>query len=572
MRSPTPPAPVPLLLLAALGALLLAAPPAHAQSDGGLPPLLGANTPEDPASPRVSVRRFLRLAREQRLAEAATYLELPRNTSPEQAAEAARKLQVVLDRRLGVVLENVSPLAGGDPDDALPRNVERLGLLTDPEGKERPVLLERREAAPAPADAGASGTPPPVGRWVFTSETVEQVPAWYAALHDAWMYERLPPVLLLPGPRGILAWQWGLLLALAVGAWLLGHLLGRLLERLFARLAARTANRWDDVLLTSVHRPLVAGCALLIYSVVVPLLDLSVAGREFIHESLKVAVFITFFWLLNRTLDALGTLIVASPWAQTRPASRSLVPLGRRVAKVILGTIAVVAVVNAMGYPVASLIAGLGIGGVALALAAQKTVENLFGAFSLGVDQPIREGDFVKVEDFTGTVESIGLRSTRIRTLDRTLISVPNGKLAEMRLESYTARDRFRLAQDIGLLYSTTPAQMREVLAGFEAVLRAQPKLWTESLTVRFKAFGESALLVEVMAWFEVPEWKDLQAIRQEVFLQFMEVVQKAGTGFAFPTRTVFLVDGREGSGARREAPAEGPASPAPPPGTGAGR
>jgi hypothetical protein len=134
-----------------------------------------------------------------------------------------------------------------------------------------------------------------------------------------------------------------------------------------------------------------------------------------------------------------------SPWGLTHVASRSLLSLGARIGKVALGIMALVAVISELGYPVTSLIAGLGIGGLAFALASQKTVENLFGAFSIGVDQPFCEGDFIKVEDFSGTVEAIGLRSTRIRTLDRTLITVPNGKLAEMRIETFAVRDRIRL-------------------------------------------------------------------------------------------------------------------------------
>jgi MscS family membrane protein len=175
-------------------------------------------------------------------------------------------------------------------------------------------------------------------------------------------------------------------------------------------------------------------------------------------------------------------------------------------------------------------------------------VENLFGAFSLGVDQPFREGDFVRVEDFTGTVESIGLRSTRIRTLERTLITVPNGKLAEMRLESFAARDRLRLFTVLGLAYDTTAAQMRQVLGGLEAVLEAQPLLWRESYSVRFVLLADSALHVEVNAWFTLTDWAEFTRLRQELLLQFMEVVEKAGTSFAFPTRTLHLVDERPAS------------------------
>jgi MscS family membrane protein len=211
------------------------------------------------------------------------------------------------------------------------------------------------------------------------------------------------------------------------------------------------------------------------------------------------------------------------------------------VGKVLVVAIAVVALLSELGYPVASLVAGLGIGGLAVALAAQKSLENLFGAFAIGGDQPFREGDFVRVEDFVGTVERVGLRSTRIRTLDRTLITIPNGKLAEMRLESFAARDRMRLWCTVHLVYGTTAHQMREVLAGLERVLREHPKIWPDALTVRFTDLGESSLRIEVMAWFQT-DWDEFQLIRQEMLIQFLAVVEKAGTSFAFPTRTLHLV------------------------------
>jgi MscS family membrane protein len=214
-----------------------------------------------------------------------------------------------------------------------------------------------------------------------------------------------------------------------------------------------------------------------------------------------------------------------------------------RMAKILVLVLAALTLLSELGFSVTSLIAGLGIGGLALALAAQKTVENLFGAFSIGADQPFREGDFVRIEEFVGTVEAIGLRSTRIRTLDRTLISIPNGKLADMRLESLTERDRMRLACIIGLVYSTTAAQMREALEGFERVLRSHPRIWPDAVVVRFKEFGDSSLNIEIMAWFQTRQWSEFQLMRQEVLLQFMDVVEKAGSSFAFPTRTIHVVN-----------------------------
>lgn len=200
------------------------------------------------------------------------------------------------------------------------------------------------------------------------------------------------------------------------------------------------------------------------------------------------------------------------------------------------------------GYPIGTVLAGLGIGGLALAFGAQKTIENVFGSFSLAVDQPFRVGDFVKVEDFVGTVEDIGLRSTRFRTLDRTIVSIPNGKLADQRLESFEPRDRMRLSTTLSITYGTTRSQMNAVLEGLERVLRGHPRIWPDAVTVKFKEIGAGGLDVEVNAWFQVPTWSDFQRCREEVLLGFMQVVEDAGTTFAFSTRTVHYVHGDTGS------------------------
>src|SRR5690606_29192788 len=126
-----------------------------------------------------------------------------------------------------------------------------------------------------------------------------------------------------------------------------------------------------------------------------------------------------------RALDRVQRSATASAWARGKPAARSLMPIAMRVSKVVVAIIAIISLLSYLGYPVAGLIAGLGIGGIAIALAGQKTVENLFGAFSIGVDQPFREGDFVNVDGVLGTIEQIGLRSTRLRTLDRTVVAIP---------------------------------------------------------------------------------------------------------------------------------------------------
>jgi MscS family membrane protein len=302
--------------------------------------------------------------------------------------------------------------------------------------------------------------------------------------------------------------------------------------------------------------PLALAWSLAAASVMLAWLGLAQPAQVLADRLLRAGLLIVLFWSMLRAVDVALASLSRAPWAGARQGSRSLLALTGRIAKVAVAALAVVAALSELGYPVASLLAGLGLGGLAFALAAQKTVENLFGALSIGLDQPFREGDFVRVEEMVGTVEVIGLRATRIRTLDRTLVSIPNGRLADMRLESFSARDRIRLACDLGLVYDTTGDQMRTVVEGLEAALRGHPKIWPDAVVVRFKQFGASSLDIEIMAWFQTSDWGEFQAIRQGVLLQFMDVVQAAGTSMAFPTRTVHLRGSPEGHAPSASAPA----------------
>jgi len=524
---------------------LLVLTPAFAQEGPEAPPAeVDAGTPAEqtlvaaPDSPRASMANFFNLTRAGRDDEAASYLDLPRGTK--NGADLARQLKVILDRNLWVELDTVSGLTGGNPDDELPGYTEELGTLPGPKGEPLPVRIVQRNRE------GAT-------RWVFSRETIANIPFWYASLEDRWLLEHMPAVLMRPGPKALMWWQWLALPLLFLLAWTVGKLLSRGTGFVLGKLVGHTDTHWDDRLVANLRSPITLVWALVIVGATTPFLGLNPAADSFLGHVIRVGFFAAFFWAVLRAVDTGGQFLVTSPWSTVNPGSRSLVPLAARVAKVAVFAVGVVAVVSEMGYPVASLLAGLGIGGLAVALAAQKTVENLFGAFSLGVDQPFRQGDFVKVEDFTGNVESIGLRSTRIRTADRTIITVPNGKLADMRIETFAERDRLRFACIVGLVYSTTADQLRTVLANLEAYLRAHPKIWPDTVVVRFQQLGASSLDIEVNSWFQTTDWNEFLDIRQANLLAIMEIVEKAGSAFAFPTHTVELVSAPpQGTGSSR--------------------
>jgi MscS family membrane protein len=378
----------------------------------------------------------------------------------------------------------------------------------------------------------------PEVRWVFSNATVSRIDFWYAGLSDRWIRENAPEFLLRTGPRDMLWWQWIAAVALGGLSMLGGRLFAGPVGYFLRRIFSKTKTPWDNALLGRAKPPLALLLGVGLAFLLLPWLDLYEPGRVFMGSALRAIALIALFWALWRSVDVGVTALNASAWSQGASA-KSLVSLGSALAKIGIAVLGVIAALSELGYAVSGLLAGLGIGGLALALAAQKTGENLFGSLSLALDRPFDVGEFVKVDDFVAHVENVGLRSTRFRTLDRTLITIPNGRVADMRIENYTMRDRLRLACTISLVHGTKAEQVKQVLGGIESRLRAQPKIWPDAVTVRLREFGPASLDIEVGAWFLTTDWPEFLSIRQDILLQIMEVVETAGTSLAFPTRTL---------------------------------
>jgi MscS family membrane protein len=367
--------------------------------------------------------------------------------------------------------------------------------------------------------------------------------------------------------NGMIAWlgrvamaPWSITLGAVVLAFVLGRIIVRVARPLLAHMANRTANEWDDRLVKLMSWPLSLVLALQALRMASPWLPLDGRALDTLTDAVAIATTFAVLWTAFRGIDLAQSVLERRSWAVGRPSSRSVLRIGSRFAKVTVLAISGIVALAQLGVSVASLVAGLGIGGLAVALAAQKTLENLFGTLSIGVDQPMREGDMVKLYDVVGEVERIGLRSTRIRTADRTIVTIPNGELANQRIESFTVRDRIRLATTIGLVYGTTSQQMRAVLAELEAILRRHPKIWPDHLVVRLKELAASSLDVEVAAWFQTTSWSEFQAIRQDVLLDFMAAVERHGSSIAFPTSTVHIASSPQ---AAASSPQVAPSAPA---------
>lgn len=356
--------------------------------------------------------------------------------------------------------------------------------------------------------------------------------------------DHLPGPLLAAGPLGVLWWQWLALLALIPLAALVGLLLGRPTRAVLKRLVARTETEIDDEVVASWRGPVSLLWAVLAARLSLPWLGLAEAPLLFVVELQRALVVVAVFWMAIRAIGVLQKDLPSRQWARSNPAIGSLIPLGARFARVLIVAIGALTVVSSFGYPIATILAGLGIGGIAIALGAQKSLEHFFGSVSIGLDQPFRIGDWIIVGNVEGEVEAIGLRSTRIRTMDRTIVTIPNGTLAEAQTENLGVRDRIRMRTVLSLEYGTPSATIRKIRDEVEALLRAHRVVWPHRVVVRFFQLGSSSLDIEVFCWIQTTVIDEFREVREELLLSIMEVVERNGASFAFPTQKLHFVGG----------------------------
>jgi MscS family membrane protein len=494
----------------------------------------GTSDPHDPSTPRGAVRSFIDRAREGDYASAASQLDLARIAADRRQFEGprlARLFKIVLDRRLWVEYAELSDRPEGDLDDGLPPHLESIGTL---DGTEVQVLLERT------VQEDGSQT------WKIASGTVARIPALQRQYGYGALGEWLPAPLVEIQFLELRMWQWIGIVVLVGAAILLGWIATRLLYALLRPLVARTKTKLDDRILGLVFKPTVLILALVAFAVGTIMLRLSAPAYAFLGNLQRGLAVVALTWMAFRAVDVFSALVGERMEEQGRPAAKAAIPLGRRAVKALLIALAVIGLLDNIGFNVTGLIAGLGVGGLAFALAAQKSIENLFGGVTLITDQPIRVGDFCRYgEGKVGTIEEIGLRSTRVRTLDRTLVTVPNSRFSEFELENFAVRERIRLVTTLGLRYETTPDQLRLILAELRKVLIAHPKVNNDPARVRFSGFGAHSLDLEIFAYVETSDFGEFCTIREDLFLRFMDVIEAGGSSFAFPSQTLYL--GRDG-------------------------
>ena len=483
---------------------------------------LGRNTP------RGTVVGFLQAAQAGDYRVAADYMQLPATERKTRGEELARQLQTLLNNNFSRRIDQIPDLPEGIPQPNLPSDRQRIGTFATDEG-EVPVDLVRTSET-------SSGR-----AWLFSGETLARIPELAEQARINQFEHRLPQFLVRTSVFNMPLWVWatffGLIPFAAAAGWLLIQIV-RLPRRAWRKSRGLTieAESWLHV-----SPPLWIIISAFVHRIGVHLAGVPLLYRFYYGHVLVIVLVLGLTWLLLRGITYAGSTLQRRVMDRGRPAAGSFVLLGQRVVKVLLVVIAVLAILSRLGVKTDAALAGLGIGGLAVAFAAQKTLENLFGGASVLGDEVIRVGDVVKLGEVVGTVEDISLRSTRIRTLERTQLSVPNGAVATMNIENLTLRDKRLLQTTLGLRYETTADQMRYLLAEVRRMLYAHPSIESDTLRVRFVGFGQSSLDAEVFCYVLTTDHNAYMAVREDLLLRLMDIVQRAGTALAFPSRTLYM-------------------------------
>jgi MscS family membrane protein len=268
--------------------------------------------------------------------------------------------------------------------------------------------------------------------------------------------------------------------------------------------------------------------------------------RTYLLNLMALLVVLGITSLVMRVVDVISDQVISRLDPRQRAMSYSLIPLFARFAKICLFVIAVLVVLEQWGYPTSTIIAGVGVGGLALALAAQKTIENLFGSISVILDRPVLVGDFCKFGDQVGTVEDIGLRSTRIRTLDRTVVTIPNATFSTMTLENYARRDRMWFHPTLHLRRDTSPEQIRQMMDGVAKLLEEHPKVDASGVPMRFTTISHQSYSLEVFAYVLTADYNEYLTVQSELLLKILDAAAGLGVGFAVPFQESITVTAPE--------------------------
>lgn len=502
--------------------------------EGPTAPATPPAAPADPlgrTTPRGSILGFLRAAGAQDYARAAKYLD---SKGPEKKSEElAAQLKVLLDRDTSMNIQGVSRLPEGNREEESHIARERVTTITTPWGS-LDVVLDRIQR------------PNEVPIWLFSQATLTNVPAAYASMQPQGLERYVPAWSSRLRFLSVPLWRWALVLvSLAIGL-LSAKILTRVLLWGFQRVLRNKLTGGVDSAVLALNMP-VFGVMLALAIHVAARYSLTLLARHLWGSISTVVGLVSGSWLLIRLSDLVASYLRNRLTMQMRVERVTVVAFLVILFKIAVGIVLVVALMKQAGVDVSTVIAGLGIGGIALALAAQETLANLLGGISVVMRGAVRVGDMCNVGGQMGIVEEIGMSALRLRTLDRTVISIPNSKIAQTGLENFTLRDQFWVHPVFKLRFDTPYLVVQKVLKDVLQVLNARSNIDKTTVRARVVQLTSSGPQIEVFAYFRKPgaDYPAFLEEQEKILIEIMRVVEGAGTSLAGPIGVVRMDERR---------------------------
>lgn len=488
-------------------------------------------------TPKGTVEGFISAVAEENYEKASMYMRLDKLLKKNRnKVKLAQALEMVMNKGTVLPYTLMSNDEAGKADDNLGPELERIGTGTV-NNESFDLLLERTTAK----DGGTI--------WLFSSETIQRLPTSVAAAPIAPLIDRVMPDTLNDTKwGGVPVSHWLGLVFLIAAAYVMAWAFTKGVLLLIPLVWRKARNDPYAGIITAFSLPIQIYLTVVFFAICSKEAGISIIVRQRFSYLTVVAGLIAALLLLWQILDTSTRYVEKRMGKKRNQAAVSAVLFIRRAAKIALIFIGIIMILGTFGFDVTTGIAALGIGGIALALGAQKTVENFVGSVTLIADQPVRVGDFCKVGDVVGTVEQIGMRSTQIRTNDRTIVTIPNGMFASLQIENFFHRDRFWFHPVFRIRFDATPDQIRYLLVEMRAILYAHPKVDPSSARVRFIEIGTDAFKLEVFSYILAADFDRFLEIQEDIYLRMMDVVASSGTGFALSSQTVYLAREKEPS------------------------
>jgi len=479
--------------------------------------------------PRTTVQGFFSAVQERDFERAAKHLDLrhlPEEVKKIPGAELAREFRIVLARTIWIDLSDLSLDPEGHGKDGLPPYRDRIGRIKY-KSKTFDIFLQK-----VPREDGVS-------IWKFSNKTVAHIPGMYAIFGSGFLDKVLPSSFFEIRVFEVYLGEW----VASVAAGLIAYLVAVGLTGPLYYWMRRKETPIYTQLLKFFQKPFRFVLWVIIGHQLISMLHLSLVAQAL--QEAKTIMLIIFTWFAIRIIDFGFVRLGLRMKKKGQSGMVALLPSLGNALKVVLALAVMIFWLDNIGFQVTTLVAGLGIGGLAVALAAQKSLENVIGAITLYTSRPVKVGDFCRFGDSCGTVEEIGMRATKVRTHDSTVINVPNAEFSSIQLENFSLREHMWYHPKIQLRYGTTPDQLRYVLVEVRKMFYSHPKMLPSPARIRFEGFGEHSLDLQVFAFLDVNNPNDFTEVAEDLNLRIMDIVAQAGTEFAIPSQSLYVQRGK---------------------------